>query len=606
MSWEDEVLQTKWNWGLWKSLMRFAKPYAGHLLALVAIMLAVGAIDATFPFLTKVAVDTYLVPRTVVGLPGFVALYAAAMLAQITLVWLLIWLGGLIEQGLVHDLRQAGFDRLMDLSFSYYDKTPGGWILARLTSDANRLGQVISWGVVDMVWGAAMMIAITVMLFVLNPLLALVTLAVMPPLVVISFIFQKVLIRWYRQVKKLGSEVSASFSEGLQGAKSTKVLSREDGNRQEFGLKVSRLREASVRSAWFSALYLPVVLTLASLGTALALSFGAPMALTGALSLGTLVAFVSYTVQFFEPVRELARVLGELQQAQTSAERLLMLVGAEPEIRDKPGLDSTSEPPMRGQVEFRNVGFWYVEGQPILSNFQLTIAEGQSVALVGETGSGKSTLVNLLCRFYEPTSGAILIDGTDTRDRTQHWLHSRLGYVLQSPQLFRGTVRENIRYGRLDATDAEVEAAAEQVSASGFIAKLEKGFDTDVGEGGGGLSTGQKQLLSLARAVLANPTLFLLDEATSSVDTETERLIQTAVDTLLAGRTSVIIAHRLSTIRRADRILLLDQGCIVEDGTHDQLMALRGRYFGLYTEQFLDEGEKQLLDAAAVSPLLAG
>jgi ATP-binding cassette subfamily B protein len=516
---------------------------------------------------------------------------------QCFLVWFLIWLAGQIEQGLIHDLRQAGFDRLMDLSFSYYDKTPGGWILARLTSDANRLGQVISWGIVDLVWGLAMMLAITVVLLILNPLLAVITLAVLPPLAWVSFVFQKALLKWYREVKKLGSEVSAAFSEGIQGARSSKVLAREDGNLREFGVKATRLRDASVRSAWFGALYLPVVLTLASIGTALALGFGTPMVLAGTLSLGTLVAFASYTVQFFEPVRELARVLGELQQAQTSAERLLTLVNAEPEIRDRPGLNAETEPALEGKVEFQNVGFHYVEGQPILENFHLTVEAGQSIALVGETGSGKSTIINLLCRFYEPTSGHILIDGVDTRDRTQHWLHSRLGYVLQQPLLFRGSVRDNIRYGRLDATDAEVEEAARQVSASGFIEALENGFDTDVGESGSRLSTGQKQLVSLARAVLADPALFLLDEATSSVDTETERLIQDAVDKLLAGRTSFLIAHRLSTVRRADRILLLDHGRIVEDGNHAQLMARRGRYFELYTEQFLDEREKQLLEA---------
>jgi len=596
-NWEDEAFQTRWNWGLWKGLLGFAKPYSTLLTFLGLIMVAVASVDTLFPYLTKVAVDTFMVPKTLQGIEGFLGLYIATMSLQCVLMWLLIYVAGIIEQGLIHDLRRAGFERLMDLSFSYYDRTPGGWILARLTSDATRLGQVISWGLVDMVWGFAMMVAITVVLFVLNPVLAAITLAVLPPLAWASVVFQKTLLKWYREVKKLSSEVSASFSEGIQGARSSKVLSREDGNRQEFGVQATRLRDASVRSAWFGALYLPVVLTLASLGTALALTFGAPMVLSGALSLGTLVAFASYTVQLFEPIRELARVLGELQQAQTSAERLLALVSAEPEIRDRPGLEVAKEPPLIGRVEFRDVGFSYVADQPILEHFDLMVEPGQSIAIVGETGSGKSTIINLLCRFYEPTSGSILIDGTDTRDRTQHWLHSRLGYVLQTPQLFRGSVRDNIRYGLLEATDEQVERAARQVSAEGFILELEKGFDTDVGEGGSRLSTGQKQLVSLARAVLADPALFLLDEATSSVDTETERLIQDAVDELLKGRTSFLIAHRLSTVRRADRILLLEAGRILEDGNHSQLMARRGRYFELYTEQFLDEREKQLLDS---------
>ena len=601
MQWEDEDFQKKWDFTLWKRLGRYIKPYAGAFILLIGIMMAVGGIDAVFPLLTKVAVDHFMAQKSTEGLITFALTYLGVATTQGLLVWFMIRHAGRIEQGLIHDLRRAGFARLQELSFSYYDKTPGGWILTRLTSDANRLGETISWGLVDMTWGASLMVAIMTAMLVLDWRLGLITLSVVPPLVWASLYFQGKMLVWYRQVKKLGSELSASFSEGIQGARSAKVLGREEGNRQEFRYKAGRLRDAAVTSAWFSALYLPVVLTLGSLGTVLALGFGTPMAVAGVLSVGTLVAFAAYTVQFFEPVRELARVLGELQQAQTSAERLLRLVDTQPEIVDAPGSDIASSGHLRmaGRVTFEGVGFRYGNGPWILQDFHLEVAPGTSVALVGETGSGKSTIVNLLCRFYEPTDGRVLIDGVDYRDRTQHWLQSRLGYVLQSPQLFRGTVRENIRYGRLSATDAEVEKAADLVSASPFVRDLEHGFDTDVGEGGSRLSTGQKQLVSLARAVLADPALFILDEATSSVDTETERLIQDAVEVVLRGRTSFLIAHRLSTVRRADRILLLDQGRIVEDGSHEALMALRGRYFGLYTEQFLEEEEKQLLETQA-------
>jgi len=601
MQWEDEDFQKKWDFTLWKRLGRYIKPYAGAFILLIGIMMAVGGIDAVFPLLTKVAVDHFMAQKSTEGLITFALTYLGVATTQGLLVWFMIQHAGRIEQGLIHDLRRAGFARLQELSFSYYDKTPGGWILTRLTSDANRLGETISWGLVDMTWGASLMVAIMTAMLVLDWRLGLITLSVVPPLVWASLYFQGKMLVWYRQVKKLGSELSASFSEGIQGARSAKVLGREEGNRQEFRYKAGRLRDAAVTSAWFSALYLPVVLTLGSLGTVLALGFGTPMAVAGVLSVGTLVAFAAYTVQFFEPVRELARVLGELQQAQTSAERLLRLVDTQPEIVDAPGSDIASSGHLRmaGRVTFEGVGFRYGNGPWILQDFHLEVAPGTSVALVGETGSGKSTIVNLLCRFYEPTDGRVLIDGVDYRDRTQHWLQSRLGYVLQSPQLFRGTVRENIRYGRLSATDAEVEKAADLVSASPFVRDLEHGFDTDVGEGGSRLSTGQKQLVSLARAVLADPALFILDEATSSVDTETERLIQDAVEVVLRGRTSFLIAHRLSTVRRADRILLLDQGRIVEDGSHEALMALRGRYFGLYTEQFLEEEEKQLLETQA-------
>ena len=601
MQWEEEDFQKKWDFTLWKRLGKYLKPYVGAFVLLIGVMMAVGSIDAVFPLLTKIAVDHFMAQKGSEGLVTFALTYLGVAATQGLLVWFMIQHAGKIEQGLIHDLRRAGFARLQALSFSYYDKTPGGWILTRLTSDANRLGETISWGLVDMTWGASLMVAIMTAMLVLDWRLGLITLSVVPPLVWASLYFQGKMLVWYRQVKKLGSELSASFSEGIQGARSAKVLAREEGNRQEFRYKAGRLRDAAVKSAWFSALYLPVVLTLGSLGTVLALGFGTPMAVAGALSVGTLVAFAAYTVQFFEPVRELARVLGELQQAQTSAERLLRLVDTEPEIVDQPGsnLASAGHEQVAGRVTFEGVGFRYGTGPWILQDFHLEVAPGTSVALVGETGSGKSTIVNLLCRFYEPTAGRVLIDGVDYRDRTQHWLQSRLGYVLQTPQLFRGTVRENIRYGRLDATDEEVERAADLVSASPFVRDLEHGFDTDVGEGGSRLSTGQKQLVSLARAVLADPALFILDEATSSVDTETEKLIQDAVEVVLKGRTSFLIAHRLSTVRRADRILLLDQGRIVEDGSHEALMALRGRYFGLYTEQFLEEEEKQLLETQA-------
>lgn len=599
MQWEDEEFHKKWDWGLWRRLLAYAKSYRFDFAFLIVVMVAVGSIDAVFPLLTRHAVDHLTTPSA--DLVGFGLTYLGVASVQAFLVWLLIWQAGRIEQGLIHDLRQAGFARLQTLSFSYYDRTPGGWILTRLTSDANRLGETISWGLVDLTWGASLMLAIMTVLLVLDWRLGLITLAVVPPLAWASWYFQGKLLVWFRKVKKLGSELSAAFSEGIQGARTSKVLTREAGNQEEFRSKAGRLRDAVVKSAWFSALYLPVVLTLGSIGTVLALGFGTPMAVAGLVTTGTLVAFAAYTVQFFEPVRELARVLGELQQAQTSAERLLKLVDTEPEIVDRPGSleASAAHQEVSGRITFENVGFRYGDGPWILRNFNLEVAPGTSVALVGETGSGKSTLVNLLCRFYEPVEGRVLVDGVDTRDRTQHWLQSRLGYVLQTPQLFRGSVRENIRYGRLEATDAEVEQAAELVSAGEFIRDLEQGFDTDVGEGGSRLSTGQKQLVSLARAVLADPVLFLLDEATSSVDGETERLIQDAVDVVLRGRTSFLVAHRLSTVRRADRILLLDKGVIVEDGSHHQLMALRGRYFGLYTEQFLEEEEKHLLEAEA-------
>jgi ATP-binding cassette subfamily B protein len=361
----------------------------------------------------------------------------------------------------------------------------------------------------------------------------------------------------------------------------------ESGNKAEFAEESGRLRGFAVRAARLSALYMPLVILLASSGTALVLGAGGRLVMDGLLSYGELIAFIAYTMMIFDPAREVARVLSEFQAAQASAERLVSLIETEPEIVDLP--DARAEGSFSGEIRFDNVSFEYGDGTWIFRDFFLVIPAGQTVALVGETGSGKSTFVNLICRFYEPVSGRILVDGTDYREYTQNWLHRKLGYVLQTPQLFSGTIRENIRYGRLDATDEDIEDAARGANALGFIRELEFGFDTRVGEGGALLSTGQKQLISLARALVCNPTLMILDEATSSVDTETEVLVQDAINTVLKGRTSIVIAHRLSTIRNADRILVMEDGEVLEDGSHDELMAARGRYHSLYTRQFLDE-----------------
>jgi ATP-binding cassette subfamily B protein len=388
-------------------------------------------------------------------------------------------------------------------------------------------------------------------------------------------------------VRRVNSKITGSFNEGIIGATTTKILSREDRNLEEFQTLTSGLRASSIRAATFSALFLPIVLVLGSIGTSLTLWVGGDGVVAGTISYGVFVAFVSYTVQFFEPVREIARIFAELQMAHASAERVMGLLNTEPEIKDQPGLGRNC-PPLVGAIEFENVSFAYNPQEPVLTDFNLKVEPGQTVALVGETGSGKSTIVNLACRFYEPTKGRVLIDGVDYRERPLSWLQSHLGYVLQSPHLFSGSIRENIRYGRLQASDAEVEEAAKMVNAHEFITKLPKGYDTEVGEGGGLLSTGQKQLISFARAILANPSIFVLDEATSSIDTETEMLIQDAIQTVLKGRTSFIIAHRLSTVRSADRILVIRGGKVEEKGSHSQLMAAKGYYYRLYTNQFLE------------------
>lgn len=563
----EEVHEETIDLKLWRQILHLARPYRRYILfsMVVSVLLAGG--DALFPYMTKIAIDRFVIPQTVAGIGWFAAGFALLIMAQAFNVYLFIDLAGKVETGITYTIRNAAFRHLQKLSFSFYDTRAVGWLMARLTSDVNRLGEIVSWGLIDLLWGAVAMVAYLVVMFTLNWRLALLTISVLPFLAVASVYFQKRILRSYREVRRVNSKITGAFNEGIMGATTTKILSREEKNLNEFQSLTSGLRFASIRAALFSALFMPIVLTLSSVGTGLTLWVGGKGVLANTISYGVLVAFISYTVQFFEPVREVARVLAELQMAHASAERILSLLNTEPDIKDKPGL-SSEWPALQGAIHFENVSFAYNPQEPVLQDFNLEIQPGQTVALVGETGSGKSTIVNLACRFYEPTAGRILVDGVDYRDRPIAWLQSNLGYVLQSPHLFSGTIQENIRYGNLKASDAEVEEAARLVNAHDFITKLPKGYQTEVGEGGGLLSTGEKQLISFARAILANPRIFVLDEATSSIDTETEQLIQQAIQTVLSGRTSFIIAHRLSTVRAADLILVIRDGKVQEQGNY--------------------------------------
>ena len=593
---QEQSFDSKFDWKLWKDILGFTVNYKREMAILAVIMLLVGGIDAIFPILTRHVIDNFVIPQKLEGLSTFGLYYGLLVIIQAVNIWLLITFAGKVEMGIGYDIRKLGFRRLQELSLSYYDRTAVGWLMARMTSDIRRLSSIISWGLVDLVWGVTMMLFIVVIMVSINWRLALIALSVVPPLVVISLYFQKKILHSYRNVRKTNSRITGAFNEGIMGAQTSKTLVREAENLNEFTKLTGEMRYTSVRAAILSSLFLPIVLTLSSIGTALVLWSGGNGVMMGVITYGTVVAFISYIVRFFEPVRELARIFAELQLAQASAERILSMIRTEPEIKDSQAvhekygdtleLNKGELPEIIGNITFQDVSFTYEGGEQVLENFNLEVRAGETIALVGETGAGKSTIVNLTCRFYEPTAGNILIDGVDYRERPLLWLHRHLGYVLQSPHLFSGTIRENIRYGRLAASDQEVIQAAQTVNADHFITALEKGYDTEVGEGGSKLSTGQKQLISFARAILADPKILVLDEATSSIDTELEQLIQQAISILLEGRTSFIIAHRLSTIRSADRILVIQDGRITEEGNHQQLLKEKGYYYRLYTNQF--------------------
>lgn len=608
-TWEEKDYTERFDASLWRRLLRYARPYYKHLAAVAALMGISALVDVAFPMMTRYAIDNFIANGTTEGFLPFGILYGLLVVIQAGSVYAFLRLSGIIEIGVCYIIRDKGFQRLQELPFSYYDRTPVGWIMSRMTSDAQRLADTIGWSLLDLVWGAFYIVFAVIAMFSLHWRLALAVMVVMPPLAVVSWYFQKRILKSYREVRKTNSQITGAFNEGIMGAKTTKTLVREQANEEEFEVLTRQMHKSSVRAATLSAIYLPIVISLGSLATAYALWKGGFDVFTGVISLGTLQVFINYTLSFFEPIHQIARIFADLQSSQAAAERVMQLIETEPEIKDSPEVvaqygDCFSPmcenwPAIIGDIDFEHVSFQYKEGEEVLHDFSLQVKAGQTIALVGETGSGKSTIVNLVCRFYEPTEGAIKIDGVDTRERSQLWLQANLGYVLQSPHLFSGTIADNIRYGKLDATDEQVETAAKMVGADSFVQKLENGYRTDVGEGGNRLSTGEKQLISFARAILADPQIFVLDEATSSVDTETEQRIQHAIREVLKGRTSFIVAHRLSTIRSADRILVIDKGHVIEDGSHRELIRARGVYYNLYTNQFREEQQRRVLAGEA-------
>lgn len=605
-AYEEQEYNKPFSLKVWAKIFPFLKKYKWQLVFVVITNLLIACVDIVLPLFQRYAIDEFIEKDSLDRVVPFTVSYVLIIALQALLVIVFTRVAMYIEMSLGKDMKRAQFVHLQTLSFSYYNTTPVGYILARVMSDTNRIAGMVAWGIIDMMWALTYVLGVFVAMLLLNWKLALIVMTVVPFIALLTTYFQGKILHWNRSIRKINSEITGAYNEGILGAKASKTLVIEEENHKSFGKITNKMYTASVRTSRLSAVYIAIIMLFSSLATAMVLTNGGKMVMENLMLLSTLSVFTSYAVGIFEPIQNIARIIADIISAQANIERVSDLLEHQPDIVDSKEVvekygDSffpkkENWEPITGDIEFEDVSFKYPDGEEyILEHFNLKIPAGTTVAIVGETGAGKSTLVNLACRFFEPTSGRILIDGKDYRERSQLWLHSNIGYVLQNPHLFSGTVRDNIRYGRLDATEEEIMEAARKVSADTVVAKLENGYDSDVGEGGDLLSTGEKQLISFARAVLADPRIFVLDEATSSIDTQTEQMIQNAISHLLQNRTSFLIAHRLSTIRQADMILVVKDGKIIERGTHVELLAQKGYYYNLYSRQFEEEAAMRLL-----------
>lgn len=605
-AYEEQEYKKPFSFQVWAKMLPFFKPYKKYFVITIGLNLLLAGIDVLVPLFQSYAIDHFIVPDTLDGIAIFAGVYIGLIVLQTVFVYVSVHAATTIEMCVGKDLKWAQFDHLQTLSFSYYNTTPVGYIHARVMSDTLKIAGMIAWGLVDMFWAFVYVVSVFGIMLLLNWKLALIIMMIVPCIALLTVYFQNKILHWNRKVRKINSQITNAYNEGITGVRTSKSMVVEEDNQNNFFKITKKMHQAAIHSARLNAIYIPTILLFSSIACAIVLERGGHMVQEELLQLGTLSVFISYAVVIFEPIQQLARLLADLISCQANIERVTDLLEQEPNVCDSPEVEEKygdmfhpkkeNWEEIQGDITFEDVSFRYPDGKEyVLEHFNLHVPAGTNVAIVGETGAGKSTLVNLLGRFFEPTRGRILIDGKDYRLRSQLWLHSQIGYVLQNPHLFSGTLYDNIRYGRLDATDEEVREAAKQVSADVVAEKLEHGYESDVGESGGRLSTGEKQLISFARAILANPRIFVLDEATSSIDTQTEQLIQQATDHLLKGHTSFVIAHRLSTIRRADVILVVKDGKIIEQGTHKELLQAKGYYYELYSRQFEEEAAMGIL-----------
>ncbi len=578
-------------------LFPYLYPYRFRIISMILLGGVSSAIDAAYPLFNRYALDHFVGERTLRGIQWFVALYLILLFGQGIINYVSSVSCGKVEMMLDRDLRNDAFSHLQTLSFAYYNANSVGYIHARVMSDSGLIGEAVSWRMMNLVWNGFYVAGVFVVMLIINLRLALIIFLLVPVAVLLMTWFQRKLLYYNRKIREINSKITGNYNEGITGARTIKVLGVEEKMIGDFTKETQNMRRTSIREAHFSALFISTVAMMSALTLSLVLWQGGRLTMEGLMMIGTLSVFMSYALELLEPIQSIIETLSAFIAIEANIERVTRLLAEESDVTDTPEViekygdafhpkrENWEE--LGGEIEFRDVSFRYPDGDEyVLTDFNLKVPAGTNVAIVGETGAGKSTLVNLVCRFYEPTKGQVLIDGRDARARSLLWLHSNIGYVLQSPHLFSGTVRENLRYGKPDATDEEIMEALRIVSAESVLAKMEKGLDTDVGEGGGMLSTGEKQLLSFARAILADPRILVLDEATSSIDTVTEKAIQNAIAAVIKGRTSFVIAHRLSTIVDADVILVVKGGKIIGRGTHEELMRQKGYYYELYTRQY--------------------
>lgn len=572
------------------------KEYKDKYLGMVFFIICSGLLVGFFPYISGWIVDNVIVSNNREALKfSIIALASLFVLTGLTQ-YVFIYFGGKVESGLTFSMKQKGFEKLQRLSFSYFDKTSTGQTMSKLTGDIAKIANILTWNTADLIYGCASILVMSFLMLTTDLKLGLMVLLIMPFIYIGGFYIQGRIFKKYKKVRKLNGEIINMFNEGVMGSLTIKTMGREEQCSKEFHTQSEEMMKVSFKAGLVSGLFSPYIMILSGVATMVVLYKGGLGVInkTG-LTYGKFVSFLFYAVQFADPLYRVSEAFVKLQNAKASASRYFDLLDTKEEIVDN---NSGNKERIKGDISFKNVSFSYVENEPVLEGFNLDVNRGECIALVGETGGGKSTIVNLACRFYEPTKGSIFIDGKDYKDISQESLHSSLGYVLQQPYLFDDTIWENLRYGNLDATNDEIVKACKTVNAHNFIETLKDGYNTKAGENGRLLSAGQRQLVALARAVLANPSIFILDEATATVDAETESDIQKAIDRVLKGRTSFIIAHRLTTVVNADRILVINNGKIVEEGNHQELLDRRGYYFNLYIKQFYNEKESVELNRA--------